>query len=375
VPGFGAKANITVTIDLNDLKAATADATGQLVYSDGLSAAAIRRLACDAKIIPLVLGSNSEPLDVGRAERLVNRAIRRALNARDRGCVVCGAPPIQCDAHHLQSWLDGGHTAVGNLVLLCRRHHIDLHAGHWTITIVDGVVHVTRPTWADPQPRRTTSKHQTIPPSRPRPGRESSPGDPAGLDPSAESSRRAPTEVDPSDERASDTTRLDPSGDSSTGGAGNVDVSKESRVSDKTRLDPWGDSGTRGPTEVDPLDERASDAARVDPWGDSSTGGAASVEVLEESRVSDTTCLDRWGEPVDTVQAARFKWRADATTRDEAVRFAVWGDNSTTEASHQSSPSAGTAASSPARPLDPWDAATPDSTTNATPNTEELTPS
>jgi hypothetical protein len=290
VPGFGAKANITVTIDLNDLKAATANATGQLVYGDGLSAAAIRRLACDAKIIPLVLGSNSEPLDVGRAERLVNRAIRRALNARDRGCVVCGAPPIQCDAHHLVHWIDGGETCVTNVVLLCRRHHIDLHAGHWTIQMIDGVVHVARPTWADPPPRRTPRAHQTSPPSQPRPGRQSSPGDPAGLNPSAKSS-------------------------------------------------------TRGPTDADRLDETASDAA----------------------------CLDPWGEPVDTVPGGPFKWQADATTREEAARFAVWGDNSTTEASHQPTPSAGTAASNQATPLDPWDAATLD--TNTTPNTEELTPS
>jgi hypothetical protein len=91
VPGVGAKANITVTIDLQDLKAATADGIGHVVYGDALSAATIRRLACDAKIIPLVLGSNSQPLDVGRAERLVTPAMRRALNARDKGCVVCGA--------------------------------------------------------------------------------------------------------------------------------------------------------------------------------------------------------------------------------------------------------------------------------------------
>ncbi|NUR98235.1 MAG: DUF222 domain-containing protein, partial [Kribbellaceae bacterium] len=51
VPGYGAKATISVTIDLQDLTAATADAVGQTVYSDGLSAAAIRRLACDANII------------------------------------------------------------------------------------------------------------------------------------------------------------------------------------------------------------------------------------------------------------------------------------------------------------------------------------
>ncbi|MFD3405961.1 DUF222 domain-containing protein, partial [Kribbella sp. NPDC058693] len=156
VPGFGAKANITITIDLQDLKSAAADAIGDTVYGDGLSAAAIRRLACDAKVIPLVLGTNSEPLDVGRSERLVTRAMRRALNTRDRGCVVCGAPPIQCDAHHLISWIDGGETKISNLVLLCRRHHIDLHAGDWTITILDGKVHVARPTWADPPPHPTT---------------------------------------------------------------------------------------------------------------------------------------------------------------------------------------------------------------------------
>ncbi|WP_410792740.1 DUF222 domain-containing protein [Kribbella sp. C-35] len=153
VPGFGAKANITVTIDLQDLKAATADAIGQTVYSNGLSAATIRRLACDAKVIPIVLGSNSEPLDVGRCERLVTRAMRRALNTRDRGCVVCGAPPIMCDAHHLISWIDGGETKISNLVLLCRRHHSDLHNGHWNITITNNKVHVARPHWADPPPR------------------------------------------------------------------------------------------------------------------------------------------------------------------------------------------------------------------------------
>jgi hypothetical protein len=168
VPGFGAKANITVTIDLQDLKAATADAIGDTVYSSGLSAATIRRLACDANVIPIVLGSNSEPLDVGRSERLVTRAIRRALNTRDRGCVVCGAPPIMCDAHHLTSWIDGGDTKTTNLVLLCRRHHTDLHNGHWIITITNGEVHVTRPTWADPPPH-PSPRASAAPPDRPAP--------------------------------------------------------------------------------------------------------------------------------------------------------------------------------------------------------------
>jgi hypothetical protein len=172
--------------------AATADAIGATVYSSGLSAATIRRLACDANVVPIVLGSNSEPLDVGRSERLVTRAIRRALNTRDRGCVVCGAPPIMCDAHHLTSWIDGGDTKTTNLVLLCRRHHTDLHNGHWIITITNGEVHVTRPTWADPPdphqntappppPPRSTPDHRP-PRGRPlrnRPPDRSAPDDPA----------------------------------------------------------------------------------------------------------------------------------------------------------------------------------------------------
>ncbi|WP_371405388.1 HNH endonuclease [Kribbella sp. NBC_00662] len=150
VPGHGPKPHISITIDYNGLTAATANATGQLTFGDNLSAATVRRLACDAQILPIVLGSKSQPLDVGTTQRLVTRPIRRALNARDKGCVICNAPPIQCEAHHIISWLDGGPTAINNLALLCKRHHLDLHSGHWQIRILNGVVHVTHPTWATP---------------------------------------------------------------------------------------------------------------------------------------------------------------------------------------------------------------------------------
>ncbi|WP_157979668.1 HNH endonuclease signature motif containing protein [Kribbella monticola] len=146
----GVKPHVTVTIDYTDLKAAGRDATGDLQFGDGLSAAAVRRLACDAGIIPIVLGSKSEPLDVGREERYVTKAIRRALNRRDKGCVICGAPPRYCHAHHIVHWIDGGATSLENLALFCGTDHIAVHAGHYTVTIINGIPHVTRPTWADP---------------------------------------------------------------------------------------------------------------------------------------------------------------------------------------------------------------------------------
>jgi hypothetical protein len=148
--------HITVTVDFDDLKNATNEAVGELVFGDNLSAAAVRRLACDAKVLPLVLGSNSQPLDVGTEQRFVTRAIRRALIRRDKGCIICKAPPPQCHAHHVVHWADGGPTSIDNLALFCGCHHIAIHAGHWTVTITNGVVHITRPSWTEPTAARLT---------------------------------------------------------------------------------------------------------------------------------------------------------------------------------------------------------------------------
>ncbi|WP_460651037.1 HNH endonuclease signature motif containing protein [Kribbella endophytica] len=141
------KPHITVTVDLNDLTAGIG--AGTLASGATLSTSAVRRLACDAGIIPLVLGSNSEPLDVGTEHRFVTRAIRQTLNARDKGCVICQAPPAMCEAHHLVHWADGGPTTITNLALLCKAHHIDVHHNHWTITMNQGHPQANRPTWAD----------------------------------------------------------------------------------------------------------------------------------------------------------------------------------------------------------------------------------
>ena len=129
-----------------------AGADGELVFGEPLAAGEVRRLACDAGIIPIVLGTDSEPLDVGREHRLVTPGLRRALIARDGGCVIpgCGAPPGHCDAHHLVHWADGGPTAVTNLALLCPPHHRAIHLGTWHLNHAAGRIQVTRPAWADP---------------------------------------------------------------------------------------------------------------------------------------------------------------------------------------------------------------------------------
>ena len=98
---------------------------------ENLSAATLRRLACDAEIIPTVLNGKGRVIDVGRRTRRVSEALRCVLIARDGGCVWpgCDAPPSRCDAHHVKHWADGGPTNADNLALLCHRHHILLHEG------------------------------------------------------------------------------------------------------------------------------------------------------------------------------------------------------------------------------------------------------
>jgi hypothetical protein len=158
----GQRPHMNITIRLADLTNATGtadlDTTGSPV-----TAATARRIACDAAIIPIVLGTNSEPLDVGRASYAVPQAIRRALIIRDRGCAFpgCDRPPQWCEAHHLIFWANGGHTTLYNLVLLCDCHHRLVHTEEWHIRIVDGHPEFIPPAWLDPTqtPLRNTIHH------------------------------------------------------------------------------------------------------------------------------------------------------------------------------------------------------------------------
>lgn len=88
-----------------------------------------RQQACHQRLIPMVLGSASQPLDVGRAQRSFPSAIRRALHVRDRGCIVpgCPRPSVWCQPHHILPWADGGDTSLANAALLCRHHHGAVH--------------------------------------------------------------------------------------------------------------------------------------------------------------------------------------------------------------------------------------------------------
>jgi Domain of unknown function (DUF222) len=154
----GEPATVLVTLSLDALRSGLG--FGLLPTGDPISAAAARRWACDAKLIPAVLGGDGQPLDVGRARRLFTPAQRRALALRDGdGCAFpgCDRPGSWCDAHHLRHWVDGGRTDLCNGVLLCGHHHQVVHRGQWAVVMAaDGRPDFIPPAWLDParRPRR-----------------------------------------------------------------------------------------------------------------------------------------------------------------------------------------------------------------------------
>jgi len=161
----GERPTIVVTLPLDTLQEQLRAAL--LGDSTLIDAGLARRLACDCGIIPAVLGSASEPLDIGRKTRIIPIALRRALVLRDRGCAFpgCTIPPRWCDAHHRRHWADGGPTSLDNTVLLCGTHHDLIHHSTWAIQMSgDGMPEFIPPRFIDPEQRpRRNPVHQTVP--------------------------------------------------------------------------------------------------------------------------------------------------------------------------------------------------------------------
>ena len=124
--------------------------------------ATLERVVCDAALHRVLTAPSGAVLDLGRSVRLATPSQRRALAARDLGCVVpaCGRPPSWCDAHHVVPWHRGGPTDLGNLVLLCPAHHTAVHAGTVEVRMHEGVPHVLLRT------RRTVSRTGWLPARR-----------------------------------------------------------------------------------------------------------------------------------------------------------------------------------------------------------------
>ncbi len=143
---------LTVTVDYDVL--ARELSCGLLDTGQMLSPESVRRLACDAGIIPAVLGTSGQVLDLGRTARVWTGPARQAVIVRDRGCVFpgCDRPPAWCDIHHCTYFSNGGRTDRDNAALVCGFHHELIHHAGWQVRVAaDGLPEIIPPRYVDPE--------------------------------------------------------------------------------------------------------------------------------------------------------------------------------------------------------------------------------
>ena len=138
----------------------------EIEHRTAIAAETVRRLCCDAGIVPVVDGPNGEPLSVGRRTRSIPPAVRRALSSRDHGCRFPGCTAThRLHGHHVTHWANGGETSLDNLILLCPTHHRLVHEGGFDVQrLDDGAFRFTNPHGMAIRPprRRETSSSDTI---------------------------------------------------------------------------------------------------------------------------------------------------------------------------------------------------------------------
>jgi hypothetical protein len=136
IPQHGSqRTHLMVTASLETLRGLPGAPAADMELSLPISSKMVERLACDASITRIVLGSDSMVIDVGRAKRVVSGPARKALKARDGHCTWpgCERPATWSSAHHLVHWIHGGTNELENLALLCFRHHWMVHEGSWQL--------------------------------------------------------------------------------------------------------------------------------------------------------------------------------------------------------------------------------------------------
>jgi hypothetical protein len=136
----GQRPHLAVTVSMATLAKQPGSPAAELEWAQPIPADTARRLACDAAITPIFLGSESNQPQAGQTTRSISGSQRKALVARDKGCRFpgCDRPADWTDAHHIQHWADGGKHSMPNLVLLCRRHHRKVHEEGWNLVVVEG---------------------------------------------------------------------------------------------------------------------------------------------------------------------------------------------------------------------------------------------
>ncbi|TFD51324.1 HNH endonuclease [Cryobacterium sp. Hh11] len=147
----GAAPTVLVHIHIDDLLAGRG--AGWIDGIDGpLSVKQVDELVCAGGYQPALFGHQGQVLHLGTTNRFFTNSQRRALAARDGGCVIpgCTVPPHLTQAHHVIPWSKGGLTDIDNAVLICNAGHASIETSGWDIDMRHGRPWVRGPLIFDP---------------------------------------------------------------------------------------------------------------------------------------------------------------------------------------------------------------------------------
>jgi hypothetical protein len=122
--------------------------TARMAHGDPVSGVTVERLTRDSEIRCHIFSPASMLVEVRRRKRAVSAQLRKALEACDKHCrwPGCTRPGHRCEVHYPRHWPKGGKTDQENLLLLCHRHHVQVHEGRWQLLVdPDGHVEMTMP--------------------------------------------------------------------------------------------------------------------------------------------------------------------------------------------------------------------------------------
>ena len=163
----GAAPTVVVHVNAADLKSGSG-----VGWVDGVEAPIslrnVRQKMCAGGYQEVFLGIDGEVLRLGEKKRFFTPAQRRAIVARDGGCVIpgCKVAAAWCEVHHVVPWQHHGKTDILNGACLCWYHHHTIDTSGWEIRMVRGRPEVRGPVLFDPtRTWRRAASHRANTPS------------------------------------------------------------------------------------------------------------------------------------------------------------------------------------------------------------------
>ena len=146
----GAAPTVLVTVRMEDF--ANGHGRGHIDGAKApMSLRTIRHLVCSGGYQFMTIDAYGSIHGLGSPQRCFTPTQRRAIMARDGGCVIpgCTIPAAWCEIHHVDPAENDGPTHTDNGVLLCWAHHRTIDSSGWKIEMFEGAPHILAPPWID----------------------------------------------------------------------------------------------------------------------------------------------------------------------------------------------------------------------------------